>query len=209
MPRKRDRLAVVLCLSLAMIACRREEPPPAAAAVEPPAGVNGVRVFAAAMVALPPPGITPASLPNPESPGARALATFCSECHNIPSPTAHAATDWPGVTRRMWLRMDLLPDSTLVLPTMAERQTLLQYLIDNSLKVSKANLPAGPGREAFTEMCSRCHALPDPRQHSPADWPAVVLRMGQRMDQMKVTRGPQGQTQEVLMYLQRISGRKT
>jgi cytochrome c5 len=169
-----------------------------------------MRIFAAALVALPPAGITAASLPDPESPGAKKVAEVCSGCHNIPSPTAHSATDWPSVARRMWLRIDLLPrDLTVSSPSMADRQIMLKYLLDHSLKVSNANLPEGAGREAFVETCGRCHALPDPRQHSAADWPTVVLRMGERMDQMKVTRAPQQQTQELVQYLQRVSTRKS
>jgi hypothetical protein len=109
----------------------------------------------------------------------------------------------------MWLRIDLLPPELEVdVPTLAERQVLLQYLLDNSLKVSGATLPEGRGRAVFSETCSRCHALPDPRQHSPADWPAVVMRMEQRMQQMKVAGASPDQTREILAYLQRVSGRK-
>jgi hypothetical protein len=75
------------------------------------------------------------------------------------------------------------------------------------LKVSKANLPQGKGRDAFSETCSRCHALPDPRQHSSADWPAVVLRMEEHMDQLKIKRPDPDHTQQLLMYLQDVSGK--
>ena len=109
----------------------------------------------------------------------------------------------------MWLRMDLIPAGMGVkIPTVQQRQVLLDYLLANSLKVSGSNLPEGPGRAAFAETCSRCHALPDPRQHSPADWPAVVLRMGQRMDQMKVNRPTNAQTQEIVKYLNQVSGQR-
>jgi cytochrome c5 len=214
MSHARASLTMVLYLVVGLGGCRPKEsaPPPAASSVPnaTQGGVNDMRIFAAALVALPPPGITVETLPDPETPGAKKVAEVCSGCHNIPSPTAHAATDWPSVARRMWLRIDLLPrDLSVPSPSMADRQLLLKYLIDHSLKVSTATLPEGPGREAFTETCSRCHALPDPRQHSPADWPTVVLRMGERMDQMKVVRGPQQRTQELIQYLQRISVRKS
>lgn len=173
------------------------------------AGVNAQLILAAASVALPPPGIAPGDLPSPESAGARHIAAFCASCHNLPSPMIHSATDWPSVVRRMWLRMDRLPSTFSVkVPTMQERQAMLDYLIANALKVSGANLPQGVGRATFAQTCSRCHALPDPRQHSPADWPAVVLRMEQRMDQMKVDRPSPDSTQQILLYLGAVSARR-
>lgn len=36
------------------------------------------------------------------------------------------------------------------------------------------------GREVFVLRCAGCHALPLPRQHTPAEWPAVVAFMGRR-----------------------------
>jgi cytochrome c5 len=178
---------------------------PAAAA----AGVNDQLILAAASVALPPPGVAPGDLPNPESEGARHVAAFCAACHNLPSPMIHSATDWPSVVRRMWLRMDRLPPSFGVrVPSMQQRQAMLNYLIANALKVSGANLPQGAGRATFAQTCSRCHALPDPRQHSAADWPAVVLRMEERMDQMKVDRPSPDSTQQILLYLGAVTARR-
>jgi len=165
-------------------------------------------LLASAKAALPPPGLSAADLPDPQSEGARFLAQFCAICHNLPAPTTHSATDWPGVVRRMWLRMELLPAGLRVpVPTEEQRQAILNYLLAHALQVSGANLPEGPGRATFSKMCSRCHALPDPRQHSSADWPAVVMRMEQRMDQMKVDRPAQAQVSEIIVYLQRASRR--
>lgn len=163
-------------------------------------------LLAAAQIALPPPGVQPGDLPDPHTPGAQAVAEFCSGCHNLPAPTIHSATDWPGVVRRMWLRMDLLPaEMRLPVPSPAQRHYMLDYLITNALQVSGAALPAGPGRETFSTVCSRCHALPDPRQHSPDDWPTVVNRMTQRMTQMSVEVAQPGQVGEILTYLQGAS----
>jgi cytochrome c5 len=174
-----------------------------------PTGVNDRLILASAKAALPPPGIAAADLPDPNSEGAKAVAQFCITCHNLPSPTLHSATDWPGVARRMWLRMDLLPEGLRVpVPTEEQRQAIINYLLGHALQVSGAALPEGPGRSTFSRMCSRCHALPDPRQHSTADWPAVVTRMEQRMDQMKVDRPGQGQVSEIILYLQGASRRK-
>lgn len=172
-------------------------------------GVNDRLLLASAKAALPPPGLTPADLPDPQSEGAQALGQFCTACHNLPAPTIHSATDWPPVLRRMWLRMELLPAGLRVpVPSEQQRQSILNYVLGHALQVSGAALPEGAGRATFSRMCSRCHALPDPRQHSTADWPAVVLRMEQRMDQLKVDRPAQGQVSEIILYLQEASRRR-
>ncbi|GIW52207.1 MAG: hypothetical protein KatS3mg081_1562 [Gemmatimonadales bacterium] len=173
------------------------------------AGLNDRLLLAAAKVALPPPGVQPGDLPDPYSQGAQAVARYCSSCHNLPSPTLHSATDWPGVVRRMWLRMDRLPaDLQVPVPTVAERHYILDYLVANALQVSGATLPAGPGREIFAQTCSRCHALPDPYQHSPEDWPTVIRRMEQRMTQMNVEVPQPGEIGAILTYLQNVSARR-
>lgn len=41
--------------------------------------------------------------------------------------------------------------------------------------------PAAPGARAFQATCATCHGLPDPRQHTAAQWPAIVRRMEQYM----------------------------
>ncbi|WP_157471674.1 c-type cytochrome [Desulfuromonas sp. DDH964] len=45
-------------------------------------------------------------------------------------------------------------------------------------------LPEGetPGAQSFADVCSRCHALPDPNAHSPREWQAVVERMAMNME---------------------------
>lgn len=165
-------------------------------------------LLAAAKVALPPPGLTAADLPDSGSSGAKILATYCAQCHALPSPGTHSATDWPSVARRMWLRTEWLPASLEVqIPSMGERYVLLQYLTAHALATSDtATLPAGPGRETFVEMCGRCHAVPDPRVHSPEDWPIVYGRMEQNMDRMSVPRPTGGQPAAILEYLRSASG---
>jgi len=107
----------------------------------------------------------------------------------------------------MWLRMEWLPDSRGVqVPTNAERDEMLQYLTVHALKGSGAALPAGRGREAFTLICSRCHALPDPRVHSRQDWAVVFARMERNMERMKVAPPTAQQTEEILYYLQNQRG---
>ncbi len=160
-------------------------------------------LLAATKIALPPPGITGADLPDPHSTGAEAVATYCAQCHNLPAPTMHSATDWPGVVRRMWLRMDMLPSSlNIAVPDQGARAAILSYLMDHALQVSGANLPAGEGREDFALICSRCHALPDPRVHASQDWLAVFRRMETNMQRMRVTPPTPEQTRQILSYLQ-------
>jgi cytochrome c5 len=166
-------------------------------------------LLAAANVALPPPGISAADLPDPESRGAQLVAGYCGQCHNIPSPQMHSATDWPGIARRMWLRMELLPATQDVkVPTAAERFAILDYLTADALKVSGANLPAAPGRDSFSQICSRCHALPDPKVHSREDWPTVFARMERNMERMKVPPPTREQTSDILLYLQTVASRQ-
>lgn len=163
-------------------------------------------LLAAAKVALPPPGISPGDLAEPQSPGAQLVVRFCAQCHPLPSPAMHSATDWPRVLRRMWLRMDRLPDSLGIhTADEGERGTLLSYLITNALQVSGAELPKGPGREEFAVICSRCHALPDIKIHASGDWPSVFLRMERNMERMNVSRPNTEQTGKILLYLQDVA----
>ena len=166
-------------------------------------------ILAAAEVALPPPGVTPADLPDPNSEGAKDVAQFCTSCHNLPTPSMHSATDWPSVARRMWLRMGMLPPGLQVpVPTEEQRQAIINYLLAHALQVSGMSLPPGPGRATFSTTCSQCHALPDPRQHSQADWPVVVQRMYQHMNQMKVTPPTPGPESDISSYLPHVFGRR-
>jgi len=188
-----------------LAACREARPPAADATVGGSHGLNrqDELLLAAANIALPPPDVKPADLPEPNSKGAQLMGQYCAQCHNLPAPAMHSATDWPGIARRMWLRMEWLPPTLGVkVPTMAERFAMLDYLTANALRVSAANLPPGAGRETFQLVCSRCHALPDPRVHSPADWPAVFSRMQQNMERMKVAPPARSETSDILLYLQ-------
>jgi hypothetical protein len=198
---------MIAAVILSATACR-EKPEPASTPATPPAAATPTTpseelLLAAARIALPPPGITAASLPEPGSPGAAELTTYCAQCHELPSPAMHSATDWPSVVRRMWLRMDRLPGGLGVrAPDEGARAQLLSYLMANALKVGGANLPAGEGRYEFMMVCSRCHALPDPRVHSAQDWLAVFSRMERNMERMLVVPATPEETTKILSYLQ-------
>jgi mono/diheme cytochrome c family protein len=159
-------------------------------------------LLASAKIALPPPEFTADSLPDRDAPGARLVADNCGQCHSVPSPASHSATDWPRVLRRMWLRSDRLPDTFGIrMLAEGERGRVADYMIANALKTG-TDLPPGPGKEEFQAICSRCHALPDIKVHANADWPAVFQRMERNMERMNVSQASQEQTSKILLYLQ-------
>jgi len=206
MPGVRLREVAVL-VAIGVIACRQGNKKVAqadtTAIVQHGLNQRDELLLAAANIALPPPGVTPSDLPDPGSQNAQLVTKYCAQCHDLPSPAMHSATDWPSIARRMWLRMELLPAGRRVkVPTAAERFAILDYLTANALKVSGATLPPGRGREAFSQVCSKCHALPDPRVHSREDWPTVFARMERNMERMKVPPPTREQTTDILLYLQ-------
>ena len=210
---RHSSLVSLAALVVSGVGACREAPRAAAtqgAAVAAPQLTRTDRLLlAAASIALPPEGIAPGDLPEPRSRGAQLVVAYCAQCHALPTPLAHSATDWPGVARRMWLRMEWLPESLKVqLPSMAERYEILQYLTGNALKVSGAVLPPGKGRDDFALVCSRCHALPDVRVHSSADWGIVYARMERNIERMKVAPPTGQQSENVLSYLQTVASGK-
>jgi hypothetical protein len=204
--------SVAALLALAFAGCRPSSTPGATA--DSTGTAQGLTrqdqlLLAAAKVALPPAGMAAGDLPEPMSRDAQLLVTYCSQCHPLPTPTAHSATDWPSVARRMWLRMEWLPPSLGVkVPTPGERFEILNYLTTNALQVSGSILPAGKGRDEFAVVCSQCHALPDPRVHSAEDWPAVFSRMERNMERMQVQRPGSAVSTDILLYLQMVGGKR-
>lgn len=199
------RVAALTILIAAVFGCQSSETPAQAGEMAP----SDALLLAAAKIALPPSGLTAADLPDTASPGAKVLTTYCAQCHALPTPGAHSATDWPGVVRRMWLRMDWLPPELGVrVPTTQDRFVLLDYLTKNALQVGEVTLPEGRGRQVFERVCSQCHALPDPRIHSPEDWATVFLRMEGNMERMKVNPPSSDEAGEILSYLQSVGGRR-
>ena len=208
------RAVVLLGVTLGLASCQRGGDSSRGAGADSAAATHGLNsqdelLLAAANVALPPPGIGAAELPDPNSQGAQLEAQYCGQCHALPSPLMHSAVDWPSIARRMWLRMELLPASLGVkVPNAAERLAILDYLTSNALRVSGATLPAGSGRDSFSKVCSQCHALPDPRTHSREDWPTVYSRMERNMERMKVPPPTREQTSDILLYLQTVASRQ-
>ncbi len=139
-----------------------------------------------------PPGIKPESLPEPNSRGAKLLSRYCSQCHNLPSPTMHSATKWPVITNRMFSRMSMMSGMMGMMsvenPSSEERQAIVAYLQAHSMRtIAPDELPAPESKGAilFRDACSQCHSLPDPQLHTAAEWPKVLERMRGNMETMK------------------------
>ncbi|MEW6682813.1 MAG: hypothetical protein AB1451_07805 [Nitrospirota bacterium] len=148
-----------------------------------------------------PPGVRPEDLPDPDGAGAMLLRRYCTQCHELPSPTMHAADDWPAVEARMFSRMAMMADmrhgmrgmmrrhgmGAIEAPTQREQERLLAYLKRYALRPAEAQTlgpPDTPGLALFRQTCSRCHILPDPALHTPDEWPLVVGRMRENMERM-------------------------
>lgn len=169
------------------------------------------RIMQGMMGNMLPLGINPASLPEPHSEGARLLQHYCTQCHNLPGPGLHTAAEWPAVVERMAAREHMMSDHDMMgiqAPSEKELATLLAYLQKhaqiplNKATTKELDTPAG---RAFSETCSQCHALPDPEQHTAADWPAVVLRMKRNMGAMGKPVPAQSTLDAIVVYLQKYA----
>ena len=147
-----------------------------------------------------PPGLPPEDLPDPDSPGAKLLNRYCTQCHNLPSPLMKTAEEWPSVEARMINRMEMMSGTKGMMkgmmgrgmmdmqaPSAEEEKELLAYLQRNALRpasVETLGPPDTPGLALFQKACSQCHALPDPGLHTADEWPGVVERMQKNMEIM-------------------------
>jgi len=160
-----------------------------------------------------PPGIEPKELPDPQSNGAKLLAQYCTQCHDLPSPGMHSAQAWPSVVERMNQRMQMMSSRNMMgmmhdikAPEDRELEVLIAYLqkyaqkpLDKS-QYEDLNSTAG---KTFDVICSQCHALPDPKQHTGDEWPAVVQRMVQNMKLMSKSVPDEETVEMVLGFLQK------
>lgn len=162
------------------------------------------------MMANMPDGVPASTLPEPESRGARFVARYGSQCHGIPSPARQSAEDWEPTLRRMVGRMDhmaRMPMHGIEAPSEEEEEAILAYLQEHALRAAEPDeLPdGGPGARLFADTCSRCHALPDPAQHAPGEWPGVVARMRANMRAMRVEEITDEQAAAIVDYLERVT----
>lgn len=160
-----------------------------------------------------PPGIDPARLPESDSSGAHLLGQFCMQCHNLPGPGMHTASEWPRVLGRMNMRMQMMGGMMggmmgVAAPDPVQLKILLGYLQRHAQKSIDAatypDLDTPPGR-AFSATCMQCHALPDPKQHTAQEWPAVVARMHGNMAAMGKIIPDETTTDTIVDFLQRHS----
>jgi cytochrome c5 len=171
-----------------------------------------------------PPGIAADRLPDPGALGARLVARYCSQCHGIPSPASHSASDWVPTLRRMLVHMERghhmrgmggmmgrgmgMGMMGAGVPTEDERRTILAYLQAHGLQAIAADSLPGAGEAGatlFAQTCNRCHALPSPAQHAAAEWPAVVARMRGNMLRFRVDTISDETAREIVAYLERAA----
>lgn len=135
-----------------------------------------------------PPGIEPGELPEHNSHGAQLLIRYCTDCHNLPSPTMHSAGDWPAVSGRMFRRMKMMGGMMgSITPSTDEQKAIVSYLKEHamtSVTEDQFRTLDSEGARLFLQTCSQCHALPDPKLHTPQEWDQVVERMRGHMETM-------------------------
>lgn len=159
---------------------------------------------------LPPP-MDPASLPDPNSAGARLLQRFCTQCHYLPGPGLHTAAQWPPVVERMNRRMQMMSGHRMMMerieaPTKQELAAIRGYLQAHAQKPLPARLMSELESEmgkAFRATCSQCHTLPDPGQHTAKEWPAVVERMKGYMSAMGKPVPGDREMQQIIDFLRK------
>lgn len=158
-----------------------------------------------------PPGIDPKLLPNPGSRSARLLQQYCTQCHDLPGPGMHTAAEWPTVAARMNARIQMMNRMGMTMmgqiaaPTKEELDTITAYLekyAQTAIAPKKYPLDNPAGR-AFSSTCAQCHALPEPKQHTPQEWPSVVVRMKEHESQMGRIVPDDAATQLITEFLQR------
>lgn len=157
-----------------------------------------------------PAGVAASELPDSDSEQARLIARYCSQCHGIPTPRRLSAGEWPSTLRRMVVRMERMagmPMHSVRAPSPEETEGMLRYLRAHALRTATTeSLPTDdPGGQLFARACSRCHALPDPAQYPPEEWPEVVERMRENMRGMEVEEITDEEARRIIQFLQRTS----
>ena len=159
-----------------------------------------------------PKGVNPAALPEPHSPGAKALQLYCAQCHELPVPAMHTPMEWSAVLMRM---RGAVKDrggrgmlSRMTVPGEKDWDTLFQYLRKHALQPIDAEQYQldSPGAGAFMSTCSQCHGAPSPKLHTAKQWPRVVLRMKQHMQSGKAEIPDPATTQQIVDFLKANSG---
>lgn len=160
--------------------------------------------------------ITPDELPDPQGRGAGLLTAYCTQCHALPSPRMHSAGEWPVVVARMMMRMRMMSRMPMMAgdisaPTADEEAALLDYLKAHGLREASPAMigrSQAAGAQTFASVCSRCHALPDPAQHTPDEWSGVVERMQRNKQEMGKPPMTQDEQREIVDFLRRAAHRR-
>jgi hypothetical protein len=161
-----------------------------------------------------PPGLPTELLPDTQSSGAKLLQRYCTQCHPQPGPGRHTAEEWPAVLKRMIMNMEHMSGGMMSMmvgridvPSPAEQDTLHNYLQRHAQRVIDADrfpdLNSTVAGRAFAATCARCHALPDPRQHTAIEWIGVEGRMQRNMTIMGRSIPDDATLEQILAFLQR------
>jgi cytochrome c2 len=162
-----------------------------------------------------PPATDPTLLPDHDSKGAQLLQTYCAQCHGLPAPGLHTAEEWPAVVARMNNRMQHMGHMGMMggmhhrmhgvsAPSSEERDAILAYLSAHAQKTAGEELHEALETKAgqtYRAICSQCHGLPDPKQHTQREWPAVVERMKLNARRLGKTIPDGAQTQDIVVFL--------
>lgn len=137
-----------------------------------------------------PVGFRSEMLADQASDGAVIFIKTCGQCHNLPNPKMHTDKEWPGVVGRMDKRLILRKSfyqKSLFVPNDNEHRLMVAYLSDNGIRQASANTlrDTEPVAVLFRARCTQCHALPDPSQHTAAEWPDIVARMRQNIQKLQ------------------------
>jgi cytochrome c5 len=159
-----------------------------------------------------PPGVKPEDLPDPDSPGAKLLVRYCTQCHSLPNPAMHSAQEWPQIVERMFFRMQMMSGMMGVeSATSEERQVMIAYLKMYALKsISPGSLPSAKsmGAVSFKDFCGQCHSLPDPKSHSAAEWLALVEKMKKNMELMHKKVITEAEENQIVSFLRKNAKKK-
>lgn len=169
---------------------------------------NSEQIRTSTTPVLIPKGMNPNELPDAESRGARMLALYCAQCHDLPTPAMHTANEWQEVVNRMKKIMlsrrgGML--SRLITPPEKDWEILNNYLATHAQIPLDANntsdLNTASGK-AFQETCSQCHGAPSPGSHTSNEWPRVVLRMKSHIIRAGKKLPSQNSLMQIIEYLQ-------
>jgi len=159
------------------------------------------------------PTLTLADLPSPESAQAKLLFSACSQCHNAPGPGMHTEEEWDQVFWKMYWRMQVMRsnNTNFLVPEYDQAHKLLGYLKAYAIKPFKEyrgkyiDTSSEPFR-LFQSICTQCHTLPDPRQHTAEEWPTIVNKMKQNIVSMVKVRTTDTNMQKIMTFLQEHAG---